>query len=69
MDPNFGNKDGVSLVIVNTSKGRSLLSQAAHKLTIRECTEQECLQPSFVKLTDKHPYRDFFGNCSAIISE
>lgn len=60
VDPNFWDKDGVSLVIVNNSKGCSLLSQAAHKLAIRECTEQECLQPSLEKPTSMHPYRDSF---------
>lgn len=60
VDPDFWDKNGVSLVIVNTPKGCRLLSQAAHKLTICERTEQECLQPSLIKPADKSSYRDWF---------
>lgn len=60
VDPEFFDKNGVSLVIVNTEKGRKLFCQAAEKMIVRVRTEKECLQESLIKPADKHVYRAYF---------
>lgn len=57
VDPEFFDKNGVSLVIINTEKGRRLFNQAAEKMIIRLRTEKECLQESLIKPVDKHTHR------------
>ena len=48
-DPEFYDKNGVSLVLTNNEKGEALLQKASSGLHIKERTKAECLQPNLVK--------------------
>lgn len=60
VDPEFYDKNGVSLVIVNTDKGRKLFCQAAEKMIVRLRTEKECIQESLKKPVERHTHRAKF---------
>ena len=60
-DPTFNNDNkGVSLVLVNTLKGKSLFEAAKTDLNIVPARLEDCLQPNLVQSSAEHPNRDDF---------
>lgn len=60
-DPEF-NKDnkGVSLVLVNTEKGRKLFEEASKDLNVIPAKLEDCMQPNLVKPSPINKKRDIF---------
>lgn len=59
-DPEFEDKNGVSLVLVNTEKGNAALIEAEKDLQIIECDIINCIQPTLIKPSTASPRRDMF---------
>lgn len=59
--PEF-NKDnkGVSLVIVNSSRGAELFNEISCDLFLYHCVKDKCLQPNLVQPSSIHPKRERF---------
>lgn len=59
--PDMNNDDkGISLVLVNTLKGKSLFDKVSMNLNIQEVNIQECLQSTLQRPTPFHPLRSEF---------
>lgn len=59
--PGFNDDDkGVSLVLVNTVKGRSLFEKIKSELDVRQVILENCLQPNLMHPSMEHPDRDKF---------
>lgn len=59
--PDFNTDDkGVSLVLINTEKGRELFEQIKNRLNHRKVKLDDCLQPNLKNPTKKHPQRHDF---------
>ncbi len=58
--PSMEDSDGVSLVLVNTQKGKDALEKAADQLEIAACDVRNCLQPTLVKPSEPSPVREEF---------
>lgn len=59
--PGFNDDDkGVSLVLVNTVKGRSLFEKIKSDLEARQVNLENCLQPNLMHPSMEHPDRDKF---------
>ncbi len=56
----FNDGNGVSLVIINTKKGEKFFSKIQKEFQLLEKDEKECIQPSLVKPTIKHPLYESF---------
>ena len=56
----FNDNRGVSLVFVNTEKGRRLFEQAKKSVEYFECRPEKCLQPALIRPTVKSEMRDEF---------
>lgn len=57
-DPSFNADDrGVSLVLVNTEKGRCLFEEASKDLTVIQAELANCLQPNLTAPSVVHPDR------------
>lgn len=60
-DPDINKDDkGISLLLVNTGKGRQLLESAKHDLILLPARLEDCLQPNLQHPTRMHPARDKF---------
>ena len=59
-DPEFYDKNGVSLILTNSEKGEELLKKAASDLLLKERTREECLQPNLLRPTSPHDKRNRF---------
>lgn len=59
-EPDFNDNKGVSLVLVNTRKGTSLLDRAKTELEWFECPVENCMQPPLIKPTAKGGNREAF---------
>lgn len=61
--PDFNKDDkGISLVLINTEKGRQLFKEAAKDLTIIPAKLQDCLQPNLIRTSPIHKHRSKFEN-------
>lgn len=60
--PEFKDEKGVSLVLVNTSKGQSLFSEISMTLEYRLSNTRDCLQHNLQQPTAASPLRDQFWN-------
>ena len=58
--PQFFDRDGVSLMLVNTLKGDEFVSSVAEKFQLKETKEEECFQSALKKPTSKPPWREYF---------
>lgn len=58
-DMNKDNK-GVSLVFVNTGKGRALFEKIKDQMTIVPADLEDCIQPNLKRPTKLHPQSDIF---------
>lgn len=56
----FNDNKGVSLVLVNTEKGKRLLDETKANLELLECNLENCLQPTLVKPVTPSLRRDEF---------
>ena len=59
-DPSFEDSRGVSLVLINTEKGRRVFSDAAKDLNYIKCSIQNCLQPTLIRPSNPSVRRDMF---------
>lgn len=60
-DPDFNKDDkGVSLLLINTDKGRELLEKAKNDLIIFPAKLEDCIQPNMQHPTRIHPARNKF---------
>lgn len=61
VNPEFNKDDkGISLVLVNTDRGKLLFETAKTKLNIFSCDLNQCLQPNLIHPTELHPKRYTF---------
>lgn len=60
IDSEFWDKNGVSLVILNSETGKLLFSKAEKHLHICQRSEEECLQKSLLEPVDKNTKRELF---------
>lgn len=58
--PDFYDKQGVSLVFVNTVKGQKILTELRDKFFIKELDRQKCSQPRLCSPISRHARRDEF---------
>ena len=57
-DPNFNSDDkGVSLVLINTSKGQSIFERVKDRMDFRKTDIENCLQPNLQHPSLMHPKR------------
>ena len=60
-NPEFGaDNKGVSLILVNTPKGREIFDAVKHNLNYFPAKLDDCLQPNLIRPTLEHPQRDRF---------
>lgn len=60
-DPNINADDkGVSLILVNTEKGRELFEKIKDRMTVVPAQLEDCLQPNLCRPSAEHPLRDAF---------
>lgn len=60
-NPNFNADDkGVSLVLLNTEKGRKLFKSVKEKVHIFPVNLEDCMQPNMIHPSEIHPKRDQF---------
>ena len=59
-DPSFEDPQGVSLVLVNTDKGKRVFQAARADLDCIECSVLHCLQPTLVRPSEASPMREMF---------
>ena len=60
-DPNFNaDNKGVSLVLLNTEKGRKLFEAVKEKMNTFPANLEDCLQPNMIHPSEIHPDRDLF---------
>ena len=60
-DPNFNaDNKGVSLVLLNTEKGRKLFEAVKDKMKVFPANFDDCMQPNMVHPSEIHPKRDLF---------
>lgn len=59
--PNMNDDDkGVSLVLLNTEKGRLIFEKACGTLDVKELNMNDCLQPNLQHPSEMHPNRAQF---------
>lgn len=58
--PEFNDEKGVSLVLVNTEKGKSVVEQLRIEDRSIVCTKNQCLQPQLQEPVHNHPKRKNF---------
>ena len=58
--PSFNDNRGVSLVLVNTPKGKALFENAENEFEIIRCKLEKCMQPTLVKPSSASVLRDDF---------
>jgi coenzyme F420-reducing hydrogenase beta subunit len=58
--PGIDDDMGVSLVLVNTSKGKTIFDNIKENLEVWESNTQNCLQPNLVRPTKRPEKRDIF---------
>ena len=60
-DKNFGSDNkGVSLILVNTAKGKELFTQISTRIDCIEAKQEAFMQPNLIHPTKEHPKRDYF---------
>lgn len=60
-DPNFNaDNKGVSLVLLNSEKGRKLFEAVKDKLNTFPADFEDCMQPNMMHPSEIHPKRDQF---------
>lgn len=60
-DPKFNaDNKGVSLLLLNTEKGRKLFEAVKDKMNTFPTNFEDCLQPNMLHTTESHPKRDQF---------
>lgn len=60
--PTFEDKKGVSLVLVNSEKGKKIFSEISHRLIIKESCFEDCMQPCLKESCKKSNKVDLFWN-------
>lgn len=60
--PEFEDDKGVSLVLLNTKKGRALFESVLNTVTVRPCKTESCRQPSLTRPCAPPPDREAFWN-------
>lgn len=58
--PEFEDEKGVSLLLVNSKKGKTLFKKIAKRLDYIESTHEKCLQPPFLEPTPPNKDKDAF---------
>ncbi|SEA08378.1 Coenzyme F420-reducing hydrogenase, beta subunit [Eubacterium aggregans] len=58
--PEFDDDKGVSLILINSEKGVSLLPTLKEKMELKESTVQDCQQPNLIKASEPNRYRNIF---------
>lgn len=60
-DEKFGaDNKGVSLILVNTPKGKELFTQISTRIDCIEAKQEAFMQPNLIHPTKEHPKRDYF---------
>ena len=59
-DPSFEDSKGVSLVLLNTDKGKHVFQEAVDDLDYIKCNILNCLQPTLISPSIPSPRRDMF---------
>lgn len=59
-NPSFNDNKGVSLILVNSSKGAELFEKAKSNVVYFECSPEECLQPTLQRPSRESPKRSMF---------
>ena len=59
-DPSFADAMGVSLVLINSEKGREVFTEARKDLECIKCDLGKCLQPTLIKPSAASPRREMF---------
>ncbi len=59
-DPTFGDAKGVSLLLINTEKGKQAFTEACSDLEWIKCDIRNCIQPTLVKPSEASPRREMF---------
>lgn len=59
-DPSFEDTLGVSLVLINSDKGKEVFQEAEKNLDFIQCDVMNCLQPTLVKPSIPSPRREMF---------
>lgn len=62
----FMDDKGVSLVLVNTAKGRAVFDSIRGVVDVKESSSMDCLQPNLIKPTPKSPHTDKFWEDYAV---
>lgn len=58
--PDFVDEKGISLIIVNTEKGKDIFESVRLRAEVRETIKENCLQPQLKYPTQKSKYRESF---------
>ncbi len=56
----FNDNNGVSLIFINTDKGRKVFVKVKEEVITKECTGAAFIHPNLVKPTDRPPHREQF---------
>lgn len=62
-DPSFGDSCGVSLVLLNTQKGKTVFGKIRSDLDYIKCDIRNCMQPTLIKPSIPSPRRKMFWKC------
>lgn len=69
-DSSFNDNRGVSLIFVNTKKGKQIFDEVKEGLIYFECNPQNCLQPTLQRPSKESPKReDFWKDCEMLSFE
>ena len=60
--PNFYDKNGVSLVIINTTNGKEMFESVKEDIFIQNSSKKECIQPNLIKPSKVIGDRNLFWN-------
>ncbi len=60
--PDFGSNEGVSLVLINTEKGKEALNAIKNEIILEEVDVNDVLQPPMKCSSTPNPRRDLFWN-------
>jgi hypothetical protein len=58
--PEIDDNKGISLVLINTDKGKIVFDKIKENLEVWESNTRDCLQPNLIEPTKKPPKRDQF---------
>ena len=58
--PEFDDDKGVSLVMCNSEKGRSMFESICNQMEFVQITQEQCVQPNLVKPSDESKHRRLY---------